>query len=52
MWEQEQKFAIAKIKLEKELRNQMGSNFNVLKQMTKMANEYHKGYVSQETGND
>ena len=46
MWDQEQKFAIAKIKLEKELNNQMRNNFNVLTQMTKMANEYHKAIKS------
>ena len=50
MWDQEQKFAIAKIKLEKELNNQMRNNFNVLTQMTKMANEYHKAMKSG-TGN-
>ena len=50
MWDQEQKFAIAKIKLEKELNNQMRNNFNVLTQMTKMANEYHKA-IKSGTGN-
>jgi hypothetical protein len=46
MWEQEQEFAIAKIKLEEELGKQMASNFSALKQMTKMANEYHKAISS------
>jgi hypothetical protein len=50
MWEQEQAFAIAKIKLEKQLNNQMRNNFNVLTQMTKMANEYHKA-IKSGTGN-
>ena len=46
MWEQEQEFKIAQIKLEQELGKQYVSNFNALKQMTKMANEYHKGMSS------